>query len=323
LDEPSTVLNLPEGPIIPQLVINEFVRTRAPRNAQQFLVPADYRAKQSQSRSRGRGQFIAKQVDDKDLLGSLRQRCHEEWGTEFPKPASVRCDRGEWRIKFFNHADDKKPSTFVKGPYRRLVPNGAHAFTQNFYLPDHMSTDELCEDLSDKLTARSDLDLRFRPKARLKRLIRQGKRGFVSSCLDVLESRFAQPVGDEAAKNIIFTLRQRLWPAINQARVFSADMLIRSPEGIGKTSTLFNEVASEIFDAALSNDRRFGCFAYRSNEQAEFKAQEYRASKDYRQAVVLVSFWEQYRRCCDQEGVNQIPKHEFPDHSLNGILRQI
>jgi hypothetical protein len=63
-------------------------------------------------------------------------------------------------------------------------------------------------------------------------------------------------------------------------------MIVRSPEGIGKTTALLDELALEILDAAAARypdgKEQFACLACRSIEQAEAKATEYRNSEPYR-----------------------------------------
>jgi hypothetical protein len=89
---------------------------------------------------------------------------------------------------------------------------------------------------------------------------------------------------------------------------------------------LFEEVAYEVFDAACSrplDKHQFGCFAFRSTEQAEAKAEEFRESGKYRQAIVLRSFWDHYRTVCEAESVQPLHQHKFPNHSINGILGHI
>ena len=259
------------------------------------------------------------QVDHQKLLEQIVESCREEWG-EFPKPVAVRDDAGEWIINFRNHANDGNPSTIVKGSYRRLILNGAHSFTRDFYLPDRLSADELCERL---IGAPAPLP----PSATLSsptELAVKAGRG-TSTYIENVQSKFAQPIVGNNSELIISTSRERLRHAIRQARVFERNLLVRSPEGIGKTSALFGEIASEIFDAALSrplDKQQFACFAFRSTEQAEAKAKEYRrlVRTGNRHAVVLSSFWDHYRKACAEQKVEPLQQHQFPDHSINGIL---
>ena len=106
---------------------------------------------------------------------------------------------------------------------------------------------------------------------------------------------------------------------------FDSNLLVVSPEGLGKNRSLFDAVAEESFDAVSveRHERRFNCFASRSNEQAAEKADEYRSSGDYRHAVQITSVWDHYRRCCKKQGLLEIPERGFHDHSINGILGHI
>ena len=189
-----------------------------------------------------------------------------------------------------------------------------------------MSADELCESLlgtAEQGDVNAPSPLPCAPH--LKSV--GGIAKWVHSYIDGIHSRFAEPLAESELERIIGAYRQRLRHSINEARVFGRDLLIRSPEGIGKTSALFDEIALEVLDAALSRDpaqhEQFGCFAFRSTDQAATKAKEYRQSGAYRYAVVLCSFWEHYRQACTRQGIEALNPHEFPDHSLNGILREI
>jgi hypothetical protein len=72
-----------------------------------------------------------------------------------------------------------------------------------------------------------------------------------------------------------------------------------------------------------NQNEQFACLACRSIDQAEAKAREYRNSGPYRYAVLVMSVWEHYGIVCDQIGCARIPKHPFPDHSVNGVLHHI
>ena len=43
----------------------------------------------------------------------------------------------------------------------------------------------------------------------------------------------------------------------------------------------------------------------------------------HRRAVVLSSFWDHYRKACAKQKVEPLQQHEFPDHSINGILAHL
>jgi hypothetical protein len=325
LDEGAEVLGLPKGTVIPQLVIQENIRTRASRNAQQFLVPPEFSAKQSRPiKSRNR-KCTSWEVGDEKLLTLVQEVCREEWG-DYPKPAAVRSDGREWTINFWNHAQDHKPSTFVKGPHRRLVLCGQHSFNQHFYLPDHISADELCDGLTE--ADRQTEDTPCLPSPEIPPFLtseHQPKRNWIESQIDRIHSSFAEPIAETASDEIKTVYRQRLSTALWEARIFDAHMVIRGPEGIGKTTRLLDELALEILDLAMSiyPKQRFACIACRSIPQAEAKAQEYEQSGKYRNAVVLMSVQKHYERQCEAQEVEPIPSYYFPDHSLNGFLGHI
>jgi len=138
-----------------------------------------------------------------------------------------------------------------------------------------------------------------------------------------LESSFAERISSQDNVETVSTCRERLSRTVCQALSSYDHMLIRSPEGIGKSSALMNWIALDIFDTALGpsySKDRFTCFACRSNAQAESKASEYRASGQFRNAVVLRSFWEHYKAACEAVELQPVKRREFPDQSIHGIL---
>ena len=319
LDEVSTVLALPRGTIVPQLVIHEYVRTRSGRGCEGFLVPADLQASPSRTRQRD-SQTPLTTEGNQELLVKLEQLCTIEWG-EFPKPVSVCMERGQWVIHFRNHANDRNPSTIVMADFTKLDLRGQHSFKRAFYLPDDMTADELCESLIADPEAASDIQV---TGSAIPPLVAR-KKGWVESELERIESDFAERV-DGAHVDQVATYRKRCAKAVRDVWHFDSNLLVVSPEGLGKTRSLFNAIAEESFDAATSvecHERRFNCFAFRSNEQAGGKAEEYRRSGKYRDAVQLMSVWEHYRRCCTEFDLPVIPQHQFRDHSLNGMLGHI
>lgn len=318
LDKDSTVLGLPKGTVIPQLVINENIRTRACRSCEDFLVPADLEAPHvSSTRSRNRQAPITAE-DHHEILGKLTECCRDEWG-DFPQPVSVGMERGQWIVHFRNHPNDKNPSTVVMGDFSKLLLQGAHSFSRDFNLPNELSADELCESFIAGPETRPENKLPHRSIAAPFR----GKMYFLDGHFEGLESFFAQPIASRDRTEIVSTLRQRLNHVIVQGYFPDDHILIRSAEGIGKTSNLMSYMAGHMFDAACNNyvKERFACFAFCSIEQASAKADEF--CDKYRRAVILRSFWEHYRAACDAAGSKPIPRNHFPVPSLNGILDHI
>ena len=145
LDEPSEVLGLPCGTRVPQVVVRESIKLRrSPKGSTHYLVAPSFSLANPVGGG-GRGRDIN---DESAAINLLRDITAAEWG-EYPEPVSIRLEGGENVIHFRNHADDRKPSTFVRGDYRRLVLLGAHAFGgRDFWLPDHMSANELAGHVS-------------------------------------------------------------------------------------------------------------------------------------------------------------------------------
>jgi hypothetical protein len=144
LEKHSDILDLPVGSKVPQIVLHENIRTRASRTAVSFCVPADFSVAHPIPRKTKSpaGPWNAGS-DGSAMLEELRLSCECEWGPDpHPAPVEIGKQNDEWIFKFRNHPEDRKPSTFVLGNYRKLQLNGNHTFTKEFYLPDHMTAQE-------------------------------------------------------------------------------------------------------------------------------------------------------------------------------------
>jgi hypothetical protein len=323
LDRDSQVLQLPKGTTVPQLVIQENIRSRACRSCDGFLVPPDLNVTQRPKSSSRKSNAPITAEDHQEILAKLIETCRDAWG-EFPKPVSVRKEGGQWVIHFRNHVDDKKPSTIVMGDFEKLLMRPGDAFDRDVYLPNGMTADELCESLIGNGENAADIESESRFSSAP--LMVRAETDFVGRHLQSLEGSFAKRVNAADDDEAVSTYRERLWQIIDQAFPYNGHMLIRSPEGLGKTSALMEVIAGEIFDAALSREheeKRFACFAFRSVEQAEKKAAEYRASGKYRKAVLVKSFWSHYGEACRRAGQSPLEQDDFFDYSLNGILSRI
>jgi len=121
--------------------------------------------------------------------------------------------------------------------------------------------------------------------------------------------------------------RRKLGPFLVQAHMLPFPTVIKSGEGIGKTRILAGILAAEAFDHALEelgrnyNRQEFYTFAFRSRQQAEAKAKEFRANG--RSAVAISPFWEHLRIVCEEMQVPPITKDTFDPLSLPSILVEI
>lgn len=117
--EKKSVLGIPEGTRVRQVVIREKIRDRAPKGSSVWLVCPTHSLRNPISRRRTN----LTETDHNDPVNPeklvlLQQMCLNEWGT-YPKPVQIGRQGKGWIIHFKNHKNDRKPSTFVLGEYRK------------------------------------------------------------------------------------------------------------------------------------------------------------------------------------------------------------
>jgi hypothetical protein len=330
LEKDAPILGLRKGTLVPQLVLRERILTKAPKNSADYAVPPDFNLFSRLSRGR------SKQVSDLDrrqlnrhcgpMLEMLQEICAGEWQSAYPKPATIERQNGEWLIKFYNHEHDQNPSTIALGEHRRLLLAGRHSYSRDFYLPDQMTAQEL----GNHVYARCGGHITTAPAPVLARKLTQSELSTqppqcwiaamgdsLSNPVDIIQPR------DQLAQ----TYRKNFTRIISNLRVFSNPYVIKSVEGFGKTTGHFPLIASEAFDGAVASYRgenviqRFGCFAFRSHEQACQKAAEFRTTG--RNAIVVQGFRRVYETTCSELGEHPLPVYFFHDASPHGILAEI
>ncbi len=123
LKKDCVFLGLSKGERVPQLVIHENVRERKPKGSTEWLIDPHLSATvASRSRSKsGVEDQVAAFAASGRALEIIRDACETEWDAPFPRAEKLGTEAGEITIRFANHADDKNPSTFVKGEFRKLV----------------------------------------------------------------------------------------------------------------------------------------------------------------------------------------------------------
>jgi hypothetical protein len=94
--------------------------------------------------------------------------------------------------------------------------------------------------------------------------------------------------------------RELLRQTVGHVRDFCDSYLIKTAEGFGKTSSHFYLIEDEMLDIAMAlpwgSPEPFACFACRSYQQAEQKANEFRRKNPGAHwAVVIKSFKSIYR----------------------------
>jgi hypothetical protein len=297
LDEPFEALGLSKGSRIPQIVIHENIRSRAAKNAKSFFIPPSFSSFHPTARKRSTkvcGNIQAAYYDSSDvneMLCDLQDQCRLEWGASYPRPVKIALQKGEWIFRFKNHEADMNPSTIVCGGYRKVQINGKNNFQQDLFLPDGMSAQEMGDYLAQKYGAEFPTGLALRKSAAgdedqitpisgfeaYKNRVRkpplvQYAEGWAAS--------FPEPIIDD--KNELKSRYRGKLPALLvQARAFPLPMLIRSVEGIGKSSAIRGILSGEALDYALGDidsKPKFVAFAYRSRKQARQKANEFSGS---------------------------------------------
>ena len=323
LEKDALILGLSKGMQIPQLVLRERIRTKAPRNSSEYAVLPEFNLF---SRLPGRAAKSTDNLEASDLptngqamLGMLQEICAAEWGSEYPKPASIRLQNGEWLINFYNHAQDRHPSTIALGHYRKLLLAGKHFYSHEFFLPDQMAAQEL----GDHVYTRCGGHVAPPPVPQLsqRKCDQAETSNHPPQCwLTIMANSLCNGVDiTQPRDELVQSYRHRFSKIINNLRIFSNHSIIRTVEGFGKTTAHFPLIADETFDAAIASYRnesiiqRFGCFAFRSHEQACQKAAECR-EKGHR-AVVVRSFRRIYEAACSELGEHPLPAYFFPDAS--------
>jgi hypothetical protein len=259
--------------------------------------------------------------DEPSMVDLLEEVCSAEWG-EWPKPLRISIQDGQWLFRFRNHAEDQNPSTIALGDHRRLQLNGQHGFEQRqFYLPDQMTAQELGNHLAERLgwppLAENPRPQRPAPLPNT-RIQPPGFQDFSRPCRVVLHGA-AVADRDIAKRGYRDVLRREMAQRSDLGMV----SLVTSVEGIGKTTAGLPILANEALEDALAHNdgvERFSGFAFRSRNQANEKAQEFRRTHRVR---VIKTFWEHYTEACLAEGQVPIPRDEFDGVNPSDILLNI
>jgi hypothetical protein len=261
------------------------------------------------------------------VLDVICEECSQEWG-EYPQPVGITNQGGEWRVNFKNHADDQNPSTIVMGDHRKLMVNGRHHFSNDFYLPDGMTAQELVDYAYYRCGMTPTTPPQDKTAIASLNCSPEHEDDPVQSSINNMVAKFADGIDQaQSHEQLTNAYRQRFANIVNNVRVFAdqCPVLIKSVEGLSKTTSHFRLIKMESFDDAVeaynSNAHRFGCFAFRSYEQTEQKAKEFRAAGGH--AVVIEGFQHSYERVCQQHHCKPLSLCTLSDGSLHTALAQI
>lgn len=329
LEKASLILGLEAGTLVPQLVIHENIRSRAIANAQSFLLPSGFSLLYPVvPRTRKHG--ASKGIVSPPIMEQLAAMCTQAWGP-YPEPVSMQHKDGEWIIHFKNHPDDRTPSTVARGHYNRLFLQGKHSFDADFFLPDDMSADELGDFLQLGLKAVAEPAPQDEPVSgenslpitaweRLKRNSGHTPGKFVES---VFVRDFSLPITNDM-KSLEGGYREKLGQILGQATGFKCPLLVKSVEGIGKTTSLSNLLALEAFDTALQRQddtERFVALSFRTKDQALQRSVDIREKG--RSAAFLLPFWDHLRLACQEVDEPKISRDMFDSLALDEVLKHL
>jgi hypothetical protein len=297
LEKDCEFLGLNIGQSVPQIVIHENIRERKAKGSTEWLLDPYLSARapiKTRPRRDAEHKFASDHVPD-GVLEIIRDLCEAEWGAVFPKPMKVGVEGGEAIIHFANHVGDQKPSTFVKGYFRKLLILGKNDFHQDFYLPGENTAAQL-----------------------------------VSLAMEMAESISpsdgAEHLTPEDRSAIIARERQSI-KRIAELHVMRSkrDHLITSVEGGGKTTSFLNEMSNALQDKTVGASQHFSCYAARSRQQATEKRREHdETSRPWDiDTVLLESFWTLYAETCGQAEVKPLGPREFESGTVSDVLAVI
>ena len=196
----------------------------------------------------------------------------------------------------------------------------------DFFLPDHMTAAEFIEFRREKMWSIQSfgrgMDVTSTAKFSAKT---KGRSDFFAEILT--KPFYEQPVVGDFIE-IRNHQRELLRQMVGLVRGGSGSYLIKSAEGFGKTTSHFSELRDDMRAIALAQPpgspiEIFGCFAFRSYEQAEQKANEFRERNPDCNAAVIKSFNLIYKEFCEQEGEQPIDRVHAEGPTLSFYLAEI
>jgi hypothetical protein len=327
--ENESPLGMSTGTPVPQIVIDENIRSRASRGAGEFCVPESFSLRNPIKPSRERGHTGERESASAEMLAEAREMCREEFG-DYPKLAQIECIDDEWVWRFRNHPDDHRPSTVARGDNRKLLICGKrHSLTRDYFLPDSMTAQELGEYLAIQFGIKPPAELDTEPppeepspSGEPDRFARFRSSGTpLELILKKVQAEFREPISDLPISALQQRYREKLpsvllklWP------LGRAPAIIQSGEGLGKSTTLSADLLRQQFEAFTQGSEGLACIAFRSRAQARDKVDEFRQG---RPVQLIETFWSRYQDACRAVGVDPIARDEFEDIQPGEVLTQI
>jgi hypothetical protein len=326
------LLGIPLGTRVQQIVLSERLNmVRAPKGSVKFAIPPDYKLAPSFHRT-PKAMRTSGLPDDLEpkLLAAVVDECRAHWRVEYPRPTVIRREGVEWVFHFENGPNDKTPSSIVRGDHTRLLIQGRSELEdREFIMPGELSANETAEYWLRKFGIVTETS--FEPRVANDYSFAGMRIGSppCRSAFDVIAGNLIRSFPIDISTETSAELKQQYRTKLRKilfATVPIHDTLAVSGEGIGKTTGLFQMIAWEALDRAansVSKMQRFSCFAFRTGEQAEAKAEEFARLVPGFRSVVLQSFWKYYEQSCAEFNCDPIIKDDFESHEIDVVLEHI
>jgi hypothetical protein len=129
--------------------------------------------------------------------------------------------------------------------------------------------------------------------------------------------RFSAPLDGD---NQQLLLRVRMRRAVGDSRLL-AHVIVRSVEGIGKSTALLKAISEEALDRAIANKRGHVAFCFRSGDQRRDRAREFRKMKYG--VLVVRTLREHYKMACKKLKQEPIDLDDLDEVTPRALLARI
>lgn len=298
----DNIFGVPEGQLIPQVVVYEKLITSSPKGAKgYFLNSQEANSLPTTVPSRHRTVQMHDPSEFEPIMDPLRDLLKNQWRSEYPKPSHIgETTDGALYLYFHNDENDQNPSTVVGQHHNRLLHRGKGKplTDETKFLPGYQSLNDL---LSLLIEALQPSEIPIVSAHRRRRGLSIPTRQFESAAID----------------GGIPGIRRGVSMAAMTASMDHPRLVIMSVEGAGKSTALIRGATDFQFEDYIENyhggqnlvtpENGFSIVACGSNEQAK---EHYDAYVKWRHeigepvnAVHLKSFSTHYQEYCEANSV--------------------
>jgi len=217
-----------------------------------------------------------------DEVNTIFRKTHD---CAYPMAKRAEIIDGAVKIYFANHADDPNPASVMIGEYSTILLQGQIPYEQNYFKFPISANQLLIEFVNGNL---ANIEPPF--------ILTEKEKKYEKEIIDKLHQ--LSSLGD---------IRREAQTIIRKLPYEEGITILLTPEGLGKTSTLIDElVMTHAPTKGLSNRRLFYCLASASYAQSKAKCAEFnnRYAKHGWKGVVLYSFNDQLKAASEKLGVS-------------------